>query len=101
MLTYCEICGTLIKQGEASQATPEGVICDGCFQSRRAIVPPDAVAMGTTESDLLQFNCCYCESLLRVKSIEARTKIKCPSCTRTFFVNPDGRVEAEMEGKTT
>lgn len=99
-LVYCELCGVLIKGPQSHAPIPEGVICDGCFESRRAVVTttepvaPDSGAM-------VQFNCCYCYSLLRLKAVAKRTRIKCPKCADAFYLNPDGRLESRLEGNTT
>lgn len=99
-LVYCEICGVLIKGPQSHAPIPEGVICDACFESRRAVVtheeppPPDSGAM-------VQFNCCYCRSLLRLRAVGKRTRIKCPKCADAFYLHPDGRIESRLEGNTT
>lgn len=99
-LVYCEICGVLIKGPQSQAPIPEGVICDSCFESRRAVVthdeppPPDP-------STMVQFNCCYCRSLLRLKAVAKRTRIKCPKCADSFYLHPDGRIESRLEGNTT
>lgn len=97
-LVYCEICGVLIK-GQQEQEVPEGVICDGCFASRRAVVS-EAPAPPSDEA-MVQFNCCYCRSLLRLRAVGKRTRIKCPKCNDHFYLNPDGRLESRLEGNTT
>lgn len=33
--------------------------------------------------------------------MQKRTKIKCPRCNDAFYLGPDGRVEARLEGNTT
>src|SRR5688572_4946137 len=50
---------------------------------------------------MVQFTCCYCHSLLRLRAVGKRTRIKCPKCNDHFYLNPDGRIESRLEGNTT
>jgi hypothetical protein len=99
-LVYCEICGVLIKGPQSHAPIPEGVICDTCFESRRAVVTTTEPAAPESGA-MVQFNCCYCHSLLRLKAVAKRTRIKCPKCADAFYLNPDGRLESRLEGNTT
>lgn len=99
-LVYCEICGVLIKGPQSQAPIPEGVICDGCFESRRAVVTTTE-PVAPESGGMVQFNCCYCHSLLRLKAVAKRTRIKCPKCADAFYLNPDGRLESRLEGNTT
>ena len=95
MLSYCEICGDVIK-GESGADLPEGVICDGCFDSRKAVV-----GSGSDDGERVQFECAYCRSLLRLPPVVERTSVRCPQCAETFYLLAEGKVEARMEGNTT
>jgi hypothetical protein len=97
-LTYCEVCGVLIQADQPSVSVPEGVICEPCFASRR--VEPQEPAP-SAEPEFVQFNCCYCQSLLRLKAVPRRTRIRCPKCNDYFYLHEDGRIEAKLEGNTT
>jgi hypothetical protein len=101
-LVYCEVCGVLIKgpQAHSGGDAPEGVICDGCFASRRAVVAGAEPATPDTDT-MVQFTCCYCHSLLRLKAVAKRSRIKCPKCADSFYLHPDGRLESRLEGNTT
>lgn len=96
-LVYCEICGVLIK-GQGAQS-PEGVICEGCFASRRVV--PEESGADAAGTDVLQFACCYCQSLLRLKPVERRTRVRCPQCGDTFYLHADGRIESKFQGNST
>ena len=97
-LVYCEICGVLIK-GAAGAEGPEGVICEGCFASRR--VTPEESSVSSGETDVLQFTCCYCQSLLRLRPVDRRTRVRCPQCGDTFYLHADGRIESKFQGSQT
>jgi hypothetical protein len=97
-LVYCEICGVLIK-GPPGAEGPEGVICEGCFASRR--VTPEGGTPALTDSDVLQFTCCYCQSLLRLRPVDRRTRVRCPQCGDTFYLHADGRIESKFQGGQT
>ncbi|MBX3470104.1 MAG: hypothetical protein KF878_24780 [Planctomycetes bacterium] len=99
-LVYCEICGVLIKGPQGHAPVPEGVICDECFASRRAVVTDEAPAAPESGA-MVQFNCCYCRSLLRLRAVAKRSRIKCPKCNDSFYLHPDGRIESRLEGNTT
>jgi hypothetical protein len=99
-LVYCEICGVLIKGPQSHAPIPEGVICDGCFDSRRAVVTRDEPVAPDPDT-MVQFNCCYCRSLLRLRAVTKRSRIKCPKCADAFYLHPDGRIESRLEGNTT
>lgn len=104
-LTYCEVCGVLIK-GSGADA-PEGVICDECFDSRQVMVESagellraEPVVVAAPEK--VQFACPYCAAVLRVAlSPHERTHVRCPRCSETFYAESDGTVVARMEGNTT
>ncbi len=76
-LSYCEICGVLIK-GEGGLELPEGVICDGCYESRQVEIGTSTDDEEMDEFDLgalvgpAQFECVYCQSLLRLPLPPAR-----------------------------
>lgn len=103
-LSYCEICGVLIKSQHGQEA-PEGVICDGCFDSRQVVLGTsseeafDPITIAADEP--VQFECIYCRSLLRLPVPAARTSVRCPQCQETFFLLPNGGVEARLQGNTT
>ncbi|RMG16694.1 MAG: hypothetical protein D6731_05585, partial [Planctomycetota bacterium] len=99
-LIYCEICGVLLQQ-PGSGADPEGVICDDCFASRQAVVSGEEEVAEPAAPAYVQFECVYCRSLLRLPAVAHRTSVKCPQCREAFFLCPDGRVEARLEGNTT
>ncbi len=99
-LVYCEICGVLIKGPQSHAPIPEGVICDSCFDSRRAVITRDEPAAPDPDT-MVQFNCCYCRSLLRLRAVTKRSRIKCPKCADAFYLHPDGRIESRLEGNTT
>lgn len=99
-LAYCEICGVLIKGAQSHAPIPEGVICDRCFDSRRAVVTHDE-PVAPDSGAMVQFNCCYCRSLLRLRAVAKRARIKCPKCADAFYLHPDGRIESRLEGNTT
>jgi LSD1 subclass zinc finger protein len=71
------------------------VICDTCFASRQVLVE------SSEGDDRIQFECAYCRSLLRLPPVEAKTDVRCPQCQETFFLMPDGGVEARLQGSTT
>ncbi len=96
-LAYCEVCGVLLP-GEAGGDLPEGVICDACFASRRVVVEPETMP---SAGDAVEFSCVYCKSVLRVAAVAKRTKVRCPKCSETFFLQEDGSVEARLQGNTT
>jgi len=100
-LVYCEICGILIKGGQAPIELPEGVICEGCFASRKAVVTEAAPPAAPAPDGVVQFDCCYCESLLRLKAVARRTRVRCPKCGEAFYLHPDGHIEAKLEGGRT
>lgn len=97
-LTYCEVCGVLIQADQPQVSVPEGVICEPCFASRQVEPAEPAPA---AETEFVQFNCCYCQSLLRLKAVPRRTRIRCPKCNDYFYLHEDGRIEAKLEGSTT
>ncbi len=93
-LVYCEGCGAQLRDGGV--AAPGGPLCATCAQAGQGGGAP---AGG--EGELVQFECCYCRSLLRLRAVAKRTRIKCPRCNDAFYLNPDGRVESRLEGNTT
>lgn len=97
-LVYCEICGVLIKGAPGAEG-PEGVICEGCFASRR--VTPQDPGGEPSEPEVLQFTCCYCQSLLRLRPVDRRTRVRCPQCGDTFYLHADGRIESKFQGSQT
>lgn len=99
-LSYCEVCGVLIKGG--GQDLPEGVICDECFASRQVEVPEESGVDEANPKEKIQFECPYCAAVLRVAVNRGkRTNIRCPKCTETFYAAADGSVKARLEGNTT
>jgi hypothetical protein len=98
-LSYCEVCGVLIPGDQGPVLLPEGVICASCFDSRRAVVPTEQRA--SDQPEVVQFDCCYCHSLLRLKAVAKRTRVRCPKCSDAFYLHEDGHVEARLEGSKT
>jgi hypothetical protein len=101
-LTYCEVCGVLIKGGGAD--VPEGVICDECFSSRQVMVQSDSelVRAEPAPEDKIQFGCPYCSAVLRLAVPPGdRLHVRCPRCSETFYADSDGTVTAQLEGNTT
>ena len=103
-LTYCEVCGVLIK-GSGADA-PQGVICDGCFDSRQVMVESAGELLRAepvvATPEKVQFACPYCAAVLRVALPKGeRTHVRCPRCSETFYAEGDGKVAARMEGNTT
>lgn len=98
-LSYCEVCGALIR-GEPAADLPDGVICEDCYASRRVVVAEEPEAEAARPATV-EFGCVYCKSVLRVHAVAQRTKVRCPKCSETFFMNPDGSIEARLEGNTT
>lgn len=101
-LTYCEVCGVLIKGGGAD--VPEGVICDECFSSRQVMVESDSelVRAEPAAEEKIQFGCPYCSAVLRLAVPPGdRLHVRCPKCSETFYADSDGTVTAQLEGNTT
>jgi len=101
-LTYCEVCGVLIKGGGAD--VPEGVICDDCFSSRQVMVESDSelVLAQPASDEKIQFGCPYCSAVLRLAVPPGdRLHVRCPRCSETFYADSDGTVTAQLEGNTT
>jgi hypothetical protein len=99
-LSYCEVCGVLIKGG--GQELPEGVICDDCFDSRQVDVPEESAMESVSTKETIQFECPYCHAVLRVSvNVGKRTNIRCPRCSETFYCEADRSVKARLEGNTT
>ena len=100
-LTYCEVCGVLIKGGGAD--VPEGVICGECFASRQVMLESDELIIAEPAPvEKIQFGCPYCSAVLRVAVPPGeRMHVRCPKCTETFYADCDGTVAAQMEGNTT
>ena len=102
-LTYCEVCGVLIKGGGAD--VPEGVICGECFSSRQVMVESDSelvLAQPASEQEKIQFGCPYCSAVLRLAVPPGdRLHVRCPKCSETFYADSDGTVTAQLEGNTT
>lgn len=97
-LDYCEVCGVLLDGSAPAHAVQDAVICETCFASRRTELVSD---QGHVPNEPLQFHCCYCQSLLRLKPVTKRTRVRCPTCNDTFYLHADGRVEAKLEGSRT
>lgn len=101
-LTYCEVCGVLIKGGGAD--VPEGVICDECFSSRQVMVESDSELLRAEPAadEKIQFGCPYCSAVLRLAVPPGdRLHVRCPRCSETFYADSDGTVTAQLEGNTT
>lgn len=96
-LAYCESCGAHLPSDQPQFATAGGVRCQACA----AAEPDGEPAPEAAEDAFTQFPCCYCRSLLRLKPVAKRTRIRCPRCDDHFYLHPDGRVEAKLEGSTT
>lgn len=96
-LAYCESCGAHLPADQPQFATAGGVRCEACA----AAEPEGDQAPAAAEDAFTQFPCCYCRSLLRLKPVAKRTRIRCPRCDDHFYLHPDGRVEAKLEGSTT
>ncbi|MCA8923536.1 MAG: hypothetical protein KDD82_17095 [Planctomycetes bacterium] len=97
-LDYCEVCGVMLDGSTPSHPIQDAVICEQCFLSRRTQVVSEE---GPVAPEPLQFHCCYCQSLLRLKPVTKRTRVRCPTCNDTFYLHADGRVEAKLEGSRT
>lgn len=52
-------------------------------------------------SEFVEMGCVYCDAELKVPAVAQRTKVRCPSCTEAFFLEPDGTVAARLEGNST
>ncbi len=39
-----------------------------------------------------QFRCPFCDTLLSIKNVKTKSKLKCPKCKTTLYVFPDGKV---------
>lgn len=101
-LTYCEVCGVLIKGGGAD--VPEGVICGECFSSRQVMLESDSnlVMAEPASEEKIQFGCPYCSAVLRLAVPDGdRLHVRCPKCSETFYADSDGTVTAQLEGNTT
>ena len=76
-LSYCEICGVLIPGGSSLSDDPEGVICDGCYDSRQVVLGDDssdeAIPLDAP-LEPVQFECVYCRSLLRLPGVASRIR---------------------------
>ncbi len=96
-LAYCESCGAHLLADQPQFATTGGVRCEACA----AAEPEGEQGQEAAEDAFTQFPCCYCRSLLRLKPVAKRTRIRCPRCDDHFYLHPDGRVEAKLEGSTT
>ena len=98
-IDYCEVCGVVIQSGQGPVTLPEGVICASCFETRRVVDTQQTT--GELIDGLVQFDCCYCHSLLRLKAVTKRTRVRCPKCSDAFYLHEDGRIEARLEGSKT
>ncbi len=96
-LAYCESCGAHLPADQPQFATAGGVRCEACA----AAEPEGDQGQAAAEDAFTQFPCCYCRSLLRLKPVAKRTRIRCPRCDDHFYLHADGRVEAKLEGSTT
>lgn len=111
-LLYCEVCGVLIAKppAEGPRRTDQGTICDRCFGSRKVIIaegessdltgssgsaaPARAPAPAApSDAERVQFPCPTCRSLLQLKPVPKRSRIRCPKCSADFYLMPDGRLE--------
>ena len=91
-MQYCEVCGVLIANAPSGAGA---TICERCFASRKVIVAPDEASSNPELAPArVQFGCPSCESLLQLPPVAKRTKIKCPSCKKDFYMHPGGEIEA-------